>query len=126
MRLIDADALKEAILQERKYIREEEYEIKRGFMLGGLRRALRCLEEAPTVEGARGEWIPCKERLPNEGHGITYLISAMDGKAMRVTFAKYQPMSKTFRLSGLAGHWRPIAWMPLPKAYKPDMRGEGE
>ena len=66
MRLIDADALKEAILQERKYIREEEYEIKRGFMLGGLRRALRCLEEAPTVERPRGEWI-------NEGnlHGCS-------------------------------------------------------
>ena len=58
MRLIDADALKEAILEEREYIREEEYKIKRDFMLGGLRRALRCLEEAPTVEERpRGEWI---------------------------------------------------------------------
>ena len=57
MRPIDADALKEAILEERKYIREEECEIKKGFMLAGLRRALRCLEEAPTVERPRGEWI---------------------------------------------------------------------
>ena len=60
MRPIDADALRESILEERKHIREEEYKIKRGFMLGGLRRALRCLEEAPTVEDVV-QVVRCKD-----------------------------------------------------------------
>jgi hypothetical protein len=124
MRPIDADALLER-MEKRLNDLTKEYG-KYYAYTDGYEEGYIAVEEAPTVEIPRGEWMPCKERLPNEGHGITYLISAMDGKAMRVTFAKYQPMSKTFRLSGLAGHWRPIAWMPLPKAYKSDMRGEGE
>ena len=60
MRPIDADALRESILEERKHIRKEEYKIKRGFMLGGLRRALRCLEETPTVEDVV-QVVRCKD-----------------------------------------------------------------
>lgn len=71
MRLIDADALKEKILAERDAI-PKTYVERYGFgvefpnqhgnsMRGGIRKALRCLEQTPTIDPEslrpKGEWI---------------------------------------------------------------------
>ena len=76
MRLIDAHALEKAILSERYAIPETipcaPYELcetkpnRDGQLIrGGLRKALRCLNDAPTVdvvEVRHGEWIPSCHR----------------------------------------------------------------
>ena len=70
MRLIDADALKEKILKERDAIPKtvtERYSFGVGFpnhhgnsMRGGIRKALRCMEQTPTIDPEslrpQGEW----------------------------------------------------------------------
>ena len=70
MRPIDADALKEALLKERDKIPLEITELyslgspspnKHGeAMRGGIRKALRCMENTPTLDvkpAAHGRWI---------------------------------------------------------------------
>lgn len=74
MRLIDADALKEKILKERDAIpttRTERYGFGVEFpnhhgesMLGGIRKALRCMEQTPTIDAVpvvQGRWIVLDE-----------------------------------------------------------------
>ncbi len=69
MRLIDADALKEKLLKERDAIPKtitERYGFgvetpnKNGdFMRGGIRKALRCMEQTPTIDAVpvvHGRW----------------------------------------------------------------------
>lgn len=71
MRLIDADALKELILKERDAIPKtvvERYsfgaEIPNSHgnsMRGGIRKALRCMEQTPTIDPEslrpKGQWV---------------------------------------------------------------------
>lgn len=77
MRLIDADALKERLIIERDKIpltKTERYSFGVEFpyrhgqsMRGGIRKALRCMEQTPTIEAEpvrHGRW-----RLNNDGSG---------------------------------------------------------
>lgn len=69
MRLIDADALKEKILKERDAIpttRTERYGFGVEFsnphgesMRGGIRKALRCMEQTPTIDAV--PVVRCKD-----------------------------------------------------------------
>lgn len=79
MRLIDADALKELILKERDAIPKtvvERYsfgaEIPNShgnLMRGGIRKALRCMEQTPTIDPEtlrpKGRWEPVLEGVWN-------------------------------------------------------------
>jgi hypothetical protein len=77
MRLIDADALKEKLLKERDAIpltSTERYGFGVEFpnhhgqsMRGGIKKALRCMEETPTIDAVpvkRGTW-----KLNEDGSG---------------------------------------------------------
>ena len=66
----------------------------------------------PTV----GEWIPCKERLPEESG--TYIVTAESGDIKHVTFVKWMPRLHQWNLTGSRAYWKVIAWMPLTEPYK--------
>ena len=73
---------------------------------------LSVLEQEPTVEPQ--EWIPVKDRLPEEGKSVLVCFKTQDGIAMSVSERfNYE------RWSALCG-LKPIAWMPLPSPYKGD------
>ncbi len=79
MRLIDADALKELILKERDAIPKtvvERYSFGVGTpnqhgnsMRGGIRKALRCMEQTPTIDPEslrpKGRWVMDKLEIGN-------------------------------------------------------------
>lgn len=104
MRTIDADKLKLGIISQSNTGRED-YSTE-----------LICefIDQQPTVE----EWIPCSERLPDESG--TYIVSAIDGNILRVSFAKWMPRLRTWALSGGRSYWKVKAWMPFPDSYKPE------
>ena len=81
MRLIDADALKEKLLKERDAIPltcTERYGFGVEFpnhhgqsMRGGIKKALRCMEQTPTIDAVpvlHGRW-------EDAGHGLVYKCS---------------------------------------------------
>jgi hypothetical protein len=98
MRLIDADALKERILKERDAIPKtvvERYSFGVGTpnqhgnsMRGGIRKALRCMEQTPTIDPEtlrpKGRWdiIECdkeNKRIFVECEcGATFKLSMFD------------------------------------------------
>ncbi|WP_407453541.1 DUF551 domain-containing protein [Methanobrevibacter sp.] len=69
------------------------------------------IEEQPKV----GEWIPVSERLPKDfekaltcdEHGNMHVM--MHHHTFEVPFGIYESDAR---------YYRPIAWMPLPKAYE--------
>ena len=98
VRMIDADKL------------IEEIESYRGDIFSS--EIVELIKQMQTV----GEWIPCSERMPDESG--TYIISAIDGNILRVSFAKWMPRFRTLALSGCRSYWKVTAWMPLPEPYK--------
>ena len=82
MRLIDADALKEKILKERDAIPKTcterygfgvEFPNKHGnSMRGGIRKALRCMEQCPTVDAV--PVVRCKDCRKLRGNGTCNVI----------------------------------------------------
>lgn len=90
-----------------------------------------CIEEQPKV----GEWIPCSERLPEmhredmEAEGEYYMISnpviVTDGQ--QIYIAEYEAdMDYRYGWHSLDGedYDNIIAWMPLPKPYRPEKESE--
>ena len=84
------------------------------------------LEEVPSAQ----QWIPCSERLPEEdnctGSGVQYsddvlitVVNTMDEETIidygHTTDGEwYSETTDCFIPHG----WKPIAWLPLPKAYE--------
>ena len=73
MRLIDANKVVKDIISERDKIPYElvsEKPFKHGnSMRGGIRKALRCIEQAPTVDAVHVvRCRECKYRFKNNGH----------------------------------------------------------
>ena len=82
-----------------------------------------------------GEWIPCSERLPEmhredmEAEGEYYMISnpviVTDGQ--QIYIAEYEAdMDYRYGWHSLDGedYDNIIAWMPLPKPYRPEEESE--
>ena len=81
MRLIDADVLKKLILEERDKIPltvpaavyelvKEKANLHGNAMRGGIRKALRCMEQTPTIEAEpvrHGAWIKYVIDYDDEG-----------------------------------------------------------
>ena len=63
-------------------------------------------------------WISVEERLPEEG--ATYIVTALEGDRLHVTFAKWKNKYKKFDMSGSRSYWKVIAWRPLPEPYRPE------
>jgi len=85
-----------------------------------------CLEKAIEIIGGNDEqrWIPCSERLPEEGEEVLACIK--DWQTGNITML----VTRRFDYNSWAGYGRVndklVAWMPLPEPYKTDMRGETE
>ena len=83
-----------------------------GFMVD-YERVLSILEEIPSADRPRGEWIPCSDRLPKEKEVV--LITNDKGNLrfgqFRGTHGKYW-IWKGNTLETV------LAWMPLPEPWK--------
>lgn len=85
-------------------------------------------EEEPDDTENKGEWIPVSERLPKERQAV---LCWAENTAERLD-AEFIGMHDTgdWFLQSDANHlsfphqYNVVAWMPLPKPYKADMRGE--
>lgn len=77
-------------------------------------RALDKLRALPSAEPKKGTWIPCSERLPEDGKWCLFT----DGKNMSVERYKLDAIDHFFP----NGRWfefdDAVAWMPLPKPYE--------
>ena len=127
MRLIDADALKEAlvliIIPEMKRYRDR-YKLLN--ILNKLNVAIsEAIDEVPTIdmESLQSQWIPVTERLPDvcrdeKGVLIPFLVSGAGGKYPSIAVYNNGIWS--------AGLFRVdvTAWMPLPSVYKPKDKEE--
>lgn len=60
-----------------------------------------------------GGWISVDNNPPKEGG--TYIIKALEGDRIVVSFAKWQNRYKRFDLTGRRAYWRIIEWQPLPE-----------
>ena len=109
-RLIDADALRE------QWLCLEGNDFKASDFVYSI-------DEQPTVD-AEPHWIPCSERIPEDGTYIVYAPEYRGGSSRSkehhngVMFAAF----KSGKWSIEHGYYsRPncvIAWMPLPKPYE--------
>lgn len=112
------------MIDEKKLIEDIEKEIEFAMkcnmpaMVAGMRQIASVIENQPKI----GEWIPCSERLPEESG--TYIVNAIENHIVHVTFAKWMPRIKRWNLTGSRSYWKVIAWMPLPKPYRPEKESE--
>ena len=116
-RLIDADKLDEEVMHLFIAITGNP---KQSIIVDECKKSFRnIIDEQPTVElPETAKWIPCSERLPDESG--TYIVSAIDGNILRVSFAKWMPRLRTWALNGSRSYWKVKAWMPFPDSYKPE------
>lgn len=68
-----------------------------------------------TVEPVRGEWIPVKERLPEEEYDTVLAVTNAKHYAVYVYTSEHG-----FRTMDIDAIGEVIAWMPLPEPYKED------
>ena len=119
MRLINADAIITALLYDEEH--EETKEVK---------MSIADFLDSHTIEGFQqnGGWISVKDKLPETNDDVltTYLYDNEPGK-------RYVETASYFDDGEGEGHWHSvwdefsigrvrkttIAWMPMPKPYKP-------
>ena len=129
MRPIDADALEELFREVIGGIaKKPEMNGNLEHMVRASAMVIEMIKDAPTIEPDDDRWIPCSERLPENGRQVlVFARSAHFALAkydeMREADGKYKKQWVTFDA------WKPfytikevIAWMPLPEPYK---RGGG-
>ena len=116
MRLIDADAI------QIPNTSVDMFENCRNCNLLDADQVREIIDNAPTIEPKRGEWIPCSERLPNENGD--YLVTLENGVVKILGYSTIQRTTypKGFYYIKDGFSWRQmqnpvVAWMPLPKPY---------
>ena len=118
MRLIDADAI--------DYRNDRLHDVSDDF-IKGIEYANDCINNAPTIEPKRGEWIPCSERLPEENGRYLVTFPTLINKPWidilwygRPTFPETD--HPCFYASddeyGDVEYDDVVAWMPLPESYR--------
>lgn len=76
---------------------------------------IKTIEEQPRV----GEWIPCSERLPEEGAVVLVSLEKdEDYEWVRLVREGYHDEDYWYDTDGAHYGVEVIAWMPLPEAYK--------
>lgn len=130
MRLIDADALRNALENNLQSFEEMISEHGKG-LAHGTRLALMLVKEQPTIspENPQPQWIPVAERLPGEngnyivtacdegspaGEGIWYSTVVVVAEYYRGSWTWYDGCHE-YSLEGIVTHW-----MPLPEPYNPE------
>lgn len=112
MKLIDANALKEKIVDNSYLIYDYKFNsVESGMNLTGIQQAI---GEMPKVEQSR--WIPCSERLP-EKWGDYLVTSKWKGVGSGTVYIETN-MAVYNKRAGKWDHPDVIAWMPLPEPYE--------
>lgn len=133
-RLIDATALVKLVLEERDKIPLEVVERysfgvpspnKHGqAMRGGIRKVLRLIEQAPTLDYVpRQQWISVKDRLPEETERVLFVPTCNQGSVYigqcafvgRDGGVMFAHRDGRYKVNYYAKYW-----MPLPEAPKED------
>lgn len=114
MRLIDADAFKEYIKDGIDgLILPKDQAVK---VIAITKSFLKDIDEQPTIEIPRVEWIPCSERLPQKSGWYA------------VTVKKYGRVTIELSVHIEGEPWcadNAVAWMPLPKPYEKEVNDNG-
>ena len=110
-RLIDADALKYEPLPKgdrnyRTYNLDDAYD-------DGYDDAFTDIRNAPTID-AVPQWIPCSERLPEEGEVVLTQAKFKDDVKMAVSAR----VDFNYWTGWGTREIDIVAWMPLPKPYE--------
>lgn len=109
MRLIDADRLKEKVLEwlpsDPCGIEEKEHPIETDIVVSLMME----IEEAPTVS----EWIPASERLPSESGWYFVTVQGTERVSDMVWY-----YHESHEWNGVSETQKVLAWMPLPEPYK--------
>ena len=112
MRLIDADALEDAMYTETML---KDTDMQRWDSGCWIRYKLfeNVLREQPTID-AEPRWIPVTERLPKQGQEVICQCRANIIKVLKLDANGdwYQDAEHCY-MSGFV-----VAWMPLPKPYQ--------
>ena len=77
------------------------------------------IDEQPTVEPVRGEWIPVSERLPKRGEQVMVCNRYGSVFVSAITYMNAKVFS-TGECHDFGKHYGVVAWQPLPAPY--DMR----
>lgn len=117
MRLIDADGLWEKMY---KYNDNEGAKMPYGDDDSLIHKDSACflIENAPTIE-PEPHWIPCSERLPEEGYDV--LVCEKNCRNIYTAYYDSAYGWITFDLCKDECFWIHldiIAWMPLPEPYR--------
>lgn len=133
MRIIDADALAEAMYHEAF---ETDSDMQKWDSGCWIRYKLfeNTIDAQPTIKAAAPEWILCEDRLPEEGRMVittikgTDLIKVEEGETISDALIRAQKFIYVdVGFVGSDGWYRadcypmivtPIAWMPLPEPYE--------
>lgn len=124
MRLIDADALNDAMYHE-AFENDESYNEKNPMAKWDSGLWIRykmfenAIDEAPTID--KPQWILCSEKLPSEND--EYIITMGKdsfNKEGYVTWAMFDKLKKKFYFpGGRVNYYIAVtAWMPLPEPMK--------
>lgn len=110
MRLIDADALKEAMYHE-AFEKDTDMQKWDGGCWIRYKMFENKIKEAPTIEERKTDWIPVTERLPEWGEDV--LVTS----GTTVLFAWRSNVDGMWQCAGIDDGLVVTAWMPLPKRY---------
>lgn len=113
MRLIDADALKKAIIKHLCVKSENN-------LFPAEKSIYNCIDEQPTIELLKEQqpkWIPVTERLPEADYDFKTVLGYMphDDQVRPVVYCR---KTKDFKCHGVIGREYPTHWMPLPEKPK--------
>ena len=132
------------MIDEKKLIEDIEKEIEFAMkcnmpaMVAGMRQIVSVIEEQPKI----GEWIPCSERLPDDRDNRFYMCTVGNHEEDPPMFCQYEEeygfgfwndiydehtlgfVDSEFKTNEELGYEKVVAWMPLPKPYRPEKESE--
>ena len=116
MRLIDADKLK----RRAQRVATEAWKMKTTASVETiLNQFIDWIDEAQTVDAQ--DWIPVTERLPEEDTIV--LAYGNRGGIYTAIYNNSKAMCRGWWKLNSKNHWcNPVAWMPLPKPWKGDVK----
>lgn len=89
------------------------------YYIDGLESAKLIIEDLPSTQPEQ-QWIPCKERQPEEDGAYLVTLTYIDNKGTEHRYTSIQEFKCGMWI--MFGSCRIEAWMPLPEPYREDNR----